>query len=381
MGARVSGEAYYVDPTSAEWQKPSLVTGLMKNPATEKQTPLERQLTVVIAWVAHHSEQFARALLRRFFDGDAEALAALSHQGLQVGATMWGTLRPVNGVTGHLFPDITIAGSDRAFELIVEMKVDAGLHPSGEVDGRTLYQPDAYAYSWAHYYDPAKEALVRRVGTLTRDGPGVELWPDLAPWRAADVRWSDVRDDLRALLHGGKIENGVGTVAHEVLDAIEDFVLATAVPGIEAKLASLPPELTWGYRVLALLGPSLAEALPGGKLKRFTLGKTHVYVGCNVYFTTDEGERCLWLHVSPAEGGYSIPKSPVCLWAVEQTDFGRWPPGVRERAAREGFEDRPDIHGNVSFQRGFRMNELQAQGDEAAQAGWLVGELVAVLSL
>lgn len=372
-------DSYYVDPTSAAWHAPSLVTGLMKNPATEKQTPLERQLTVVVAWLAHHSEEFARALLRRFFDGDAEALAAIRPDGLQIGARTWGTLRPVNEVTGHLYPDITITGSDRAFELIIEMKVDAGVHPSGEFDGRTLYQPDAYAYSWAHNYDASKEAIVRRVGTLTRDGAGVKPWPDLASWRAADVRWSDVRDDLHALLDEGEIEDAVLTVAQEVEDAIDDFVLATAVPDIEAKLAALPPELTWGHGVLVLLGPSLAEALSGGKLKRFTLGKTHVYVGCNVYFTTAEGERCLWLHVSPAEGGYSVPEWPVCLWAVEQKDFGRWPSGVRERASREGFEDRADIHSNVSFQRGFSMHELQARGDEAAQAGWLLGELVAVL--
>ncbi|MGH3065830.1 MAG: hypothetical protein ACRDOF_05945 [Gaiellaceae bacterium] len=376
----MNGDSYYVDPTSAEWHAPSLVTGLMQNPATEKQTPLERQLTVVVAWLAHHSEQLTRALLRRFFEGDASALAAISQDGLHIGARTWGTLRPVDGVTGHLYPDITITGSDRVIELIVEMKVDAGVHASGELDGRTLYQPDAYAHSWATNYDASKEARVRRVGTLTRDGVGVELWPDLAAWRAAEVRWIDVRDDLRELLDGGGIEEAVRTVAQEALEAIDDFVLATAVPGIEAKLASLPSELTWGYRVLTLLGPSLAEALPGGTIKQsFTFGKTHAYVGCNIYFATSGGERCVWLQVSPAGAGWAVGGRPVCLWAVEQTDSGKWPTAIRERASTHGFQDESYIVGGTDFRCGYPMDELQAHGDEAAQAGWLLGELVAAL--
>jgi hypothetical protein len=50
------------------------------------------------------------ALLRRFFDGDGEGVAALSGGGLRIGARTWGTLRAVDGVTGPLFPHITIDG-------------------------------------------------------------------------------------------------------------------------------------------------------------------------------------------------------------------------------------------------------------------------------
>lgn len=377
----MNGVPYYIDPRSVDWHAPSLVTGLMKNPATEKQTPLERQLTVVVAWLAHHSEQFARTLLRRFFEGDDEASAALAVDGLRIGARTWGTLRPVDGVTGHLFPDITITASDRAFELIIEMKVGAEIHVSGDLDGRTLYQPDAYAYSWIHNYDAAKEASVRRVGTLTREGVGVELLPELASWRAGAVRWSEVRDDLSGLLDRDEIEAEVRTVAQEVLEAIDNFVLATAVPGIEAKLELLPPELSWGYQVLALLGPALAEALPDGALKHsFTLGKKHVYVGCNVYFATAEGERCVWLQVSPADGsGYGVSGQPVCLWAVEHKDSGLWPNELRERALAAGFRAERDDQHYTALRRGFPMEVLGSLGDEAAQAGWLLGELVPIL--
>jgi hypothetical protein len=377
----VNGESYYVDPTSAEWRAPSLVTGLMKNPATEKHTPLERQLTVVLAWLTHHSDQFARTLLRRFFGGDTDALTAMSEEAVRIGARTWGTLRAVNGVTGRLFPDITIAGSGRAFELIVEMKVDVGVHPCGELDGRPLYQPDAYAYSWIHNYDASTEAIVRRVGTLTREGVGADLLPELAGWRAKEVRWKEVRDDLSGILARGEIEDDVRTVAGEVLEAINNFVLATAVPGIEAKLKLLPPEVSWGYRVLALLGPALAEALPGGTIKQsFTLGKKHIYIGCNVYFTTADGERCAWLNVSPADAGYAVRGQPVCLWAVEQADHGPWPADVRERAIAAGFRKVTDIPGHNALRYGFPMEPLVSLGDEAAQAGWLLEELVAILA-
>ena len=376
----MSSESYYVDPTSADWHAPSLVTGLMKTPATEKQTPLERQLTVVVAWLANNSERFARALTGRFFEGDNEALAAITGDELRIGARTWGTLRPVTGVTGYLYPDITITGSDRAFELIVEMKVDAGVHASGDLGRQTLYQPDAYAYSWIHNYDAAKEARVRRVGTLTREGVGVELSPEFASWRAGAVRWSEVRNDLSGLLGRYEIEADVRRVAQEVLEAIDNFVLATAVPGIEAKLKLLPPELSWGYRVLGLLGPALAGALPGGTLRQsFTLGKKHVYVGCNVYFTTPDGERCVWLHVSPPDAGYAVRGRPACLWALQQADQGLWPSDIRERAIAAGFRSETDIAGYKALRHGFPMEALVSLGDEAGQAGWLVGKLVPIL--
>jgi hypothetical protein len=248
--------------------------------------------------------------------------------------------------------------------------------------GRTLYQPDAYAYSWIHNYDAGREASVRRVGTLTREGVGVELSPELASWRAGAVRWSEVRDDLSGPLDRDEIEAEVRTVAQEALEAIDNFVLATAVPGIEAKLELLPPELGWGYRVLALLAPALAEALPGGALKHsFTLGKRHVYVGCNVYFATSDGERCVWLHVSPADGsGYGVPGHPVCLWVVEQKDSGPWPIEIRKRAVAAGFQEETDDQNYKALRRGYPTEQLVLIGDEAAQAGWLLGELVPILT-
>jgi hypothetical protein len=191
-----------------------------------------------------------------------------------------------------------------------------------------------------------------------------------------------VRDDLSGLLDRHEIEAEVRTVAQEVLEAIDNFVLATAVPGIEAKLESLPAELSWGYRVLALLGPALAEALLGGALKHsFTLGKKHVYVGCNVYFTTPEGERCLWLQVSPADGsGYGVPGLPVCLWVVEQKDSGPWPIEIRKQAVAAGFEEETDDQNYKALRRGYPMDQLVLLGDEAAQAGWLLGELFPILT-
>jgi hypothetical protein len=50
--------------------------------------------------------------------------------------------------------------------LIVEVKAGAEIHYWDLADGR-LYQPDAYLRSWLDNYDPAREARVRRIATLT----------------------------------------------------------------------------------------------------------------------------------------------------------------------------------------------------------------------
>src|SRR3954468_24009887 len=155
---------FYIDPASEEWVQPNLITGLMKNPETEFVHPLERQVTIVLAWLLHHSPLFATALLRRFFARDEEALAALENAPT-LGARPWGTLRPLPG-TGHLYPDISVAGAGQSFELLIEAKVDASIH-AWQMPAGPLYQPDAYIRSWRDNYDSANEARVRRVATLT----------------------------------------------------------------------------------------------------------------------------------------------------------------------------------------------------------------------
>ena len=69
--------SFYRDPSAADWQSPNLVAGLMASPTLESLQPPDRQSTVVLAWLVHHSRVFATSLLERFFAGDQVALASL----------------------------------------------------------------------------------------------------------------------------------------------------------------------------------------------------------------------------------------------------------------------------------------------------------------
>lgn len=59
----------YIDPSSKH-QRLSLIGELTKLPSRPAQVPAEDQLTAVLAWLADHSEQFARALCELFLEPD-----------------------------------------------------------------------------------------------------------------------------------------------------------------------------------------------------------------------------------------------------------------------------------------------------------------------
>jgi hypothetical protein len=56
----MSGPPFYLDPAGEGWLKPNLIAGLVAAPTTEKLSPLERQMTVVLAWLVHHSRLGSR---------------------------------------------------------------------------------------------------------------------------------------------------------------------------------------------------------------------------------------------------------------------------------------------------------------------------------
>ena len=153
-----AGPPFYVDPAGPAWAAPNLVSGLMASPTTEALAPLERQATIVLAWLLHHSSVFSRALVRCFLAED-DALAAVEAPLERIGARAWGTLRPIAGVTKKsIYPDLSIAGSGRSFELLVEIKVGAGTHSWDVGDGSKLSQPDAYLRSWLENYDESRRS-------------------------------------------------------------------------------------------------------------------------------------------------------------------------------------------------------------------------------
>jgi hypothetical protein len=361
----VSEAPYYVDPSSDEWVSPNLISGLMRSPATERQHPLERQATIVLSWLLDRSDVFCRALLSRLLADDQEAAEAVS-RAKKVGARPWGTLRPIAGLTGHLYPDLTISGSDRSLDLIVEIKVDAELHSWPSVDGAVL-QTDAYLRSWLENYQPDGEALVRRIGTLTKGGPGVSFDPAYDSYRAANILWADVRAVLADALKAHDIAPFEAAVAEDVLVAIDEVVLAKAAPG--GCPPDLPAELAWACSFVQRLVVALAAELPGGTVKstpRYVA--TSNYVGGNVFFMTSLGQRCLWVWSTPPGWPYHAGEGGMAIWLGEQTDYGAWPADLHASAGSAGFGITEPKTQGIGLRRGWVLTELQQLGEDAALA-------------
>jgi hypothetical protein len=62
-----------------------------------------------------------------------------------------------------------------------------------------------------------------------------------------------------------------------------------------------------------------------------------------------------------------------------QADHGSWPPEIRDRAVAAGFSEEKDVAGYEGLRRAFPMDKLKLLGDEAAQAAWLLGEIIPIL--
>jgi hypothetical protein len=366
----VGSKPFYVDPSTEEWLGPNLITGLMRNPHTEFAHPLERQVTVVLAWLLHHSPSIARNLTRKFLVDDHDALEQLERTSV-LGARAWGTLRPLlQPKTGHLYPDLSIAGSERSLELLVEVKVDAEIHWWTTEDG-LLYQPDAYIRSWRENYDSDAEARVRRVGTLTKTGPGVAL--DHDEMRARDVTWKETRALLAELLANGEIEREVVAVAVDFVSALDEFVL---------KPAKTPqtndPSLAWGYGLFQKLVPQLAARLVNGEM-RTKPGLHEDFVSAYVYFNADGATQRLWVAVTSEGGRYNVSGAKARLWLSEVTE-SKFPPALAERFRMVGFTRTDNIARYPKTLRlGVDVAEVQAAGAEEAQLAFALDWMLRAL--
>lgn len=160
----------YRDPSFPR-TRPSLVRDLLGLTATTAHHALEDQATTVLAWLIDRSPVIARSVLRLFLGpvGDVEGT---------IGAETQVSLPKPGG--GALRPDLSICVSDRAPQLLVEVKVASELAVYSEFD--SLQQDAVYRHLWRSP-SPA-DAEVRAVGTLTR-------WPRSAQrgcWPARRAR-------------------------------------------------------------------------------------------------------------------------------------------------------------------------------------------------
>lgn len=337
----------YVDPSKPR-KRPNLVEGLASVPSTQLVQPFENQLTEVLAWLVDRADTFARRFAALFMP-DGEAAEAVRSAAV-VGASTQVRLPPLTG-TGSPRPDLSVVGSDRSFELLVEVKVGAGFHDY-TVGGETLTQTDAYIRAWREGTVAATEANVRRVGTLS-------LQTDLAhapdSWRAADVLWEGVTALIAELVGGDGFSPETRAVAADLLDVLRLRVVPTG------PAADLDDLLEWGRSLLKLVRPRLAARIKGSSESgNITRGRDSVS-GNLLLMAPDGTEVRLWLGVTPRGGAYNGFGYDDSLWlavlsAVPLAWHATLPGG--------GFERQRDPYGDNFFRVALPVEALRAESDD-----------------
>ena len=346
----------YFDPAGGG-PRSNLIEELVRALPESGLKPFERQVTVTLAWLLDRSDVFARAFAKLFLGEGAVAKAE------RIGARAWATLPPVGVLTKHLYPDLLVVGSDRAFQLLVEVKVDAGIH---FVDVKqTMRQPEGYLYAWRGGESPPRGAEHRRVGTLTKGGPGYS--PPEDPMRAADVRWQAVRDLLDGLL----LEPEVTAVAADFGAVLDDRVLKAP------KAYDVADEvIARGAQLLQNVPEQLGSGIPGIQWRPMA-PPSEDYVGRHFRVPRPADEPVpLWLHVASEGGKYNEAGAEARVWLGEHD---RLPDEVRLRLAEAGFRLVKDASGGSGFRTSIAVDSVRSSGavvDHAAHvAEWALERL------
>lgn len=341
----------YRDPSRSRARPPGLIASLMRAPATASALPEENQFCEALAWALRAVPGLARdfALLAVRGDPVAEdAVRSADRVGVETRITALG---PGGGV---LFPDLSLCGDGRSFQLLVEVKVGASFADCRLPDGTAVSQPVLYAHALAD--EPASiGAELRRVATLSIDAT---LAPtDHHPLRAGDLSWADVQ----MLLAGAERVDGI----HTAVDELGDLVLGLFTPVPHALSAEL---IEWADAVLPDVLRRLASAVGGSRSGPLTSGQTAAYRGGGVSWTSPEGTPAtMWLYVSPAGGGPSVAGQEDAVYLQPAYGHG-WSgdPHLTHRL-NEGFEWEAGIQGDTRWRQWVPLEDVRAAGNTASQ--------------
>lgn len=281
----------------------SLLWGLMTQPASVLQHPLENQLSEVIAFLIDRSPRFASGFLR-LCDGDRDgALRVAVERAEAVGARTRISL-PAPAPEGlpkraTLFPDISIEGDNRSFQIFVEVKVDAEPHVT-TIAGVELLQPDAYAAAWRQIYD-VEAAKVRRVCTLTRAVTDV-LDPTGGrsdTWRRVAVTWRQVGELIDHLLED-EAEPQLSIILGELRSIIDTVVYQVEIDPDQWEFVQ-----TTGRIVLDALVEEFTRLRPDAQPSSAVTVRTD-YVGRYLTVPVNGQPLRLWLYATPEGGRYNL---------------------------------------------------------------------------
>jgi hypothetical protein len=352
-------QALYSDPVG-RGQK-NLIEGLMSVPTTTAQRPIENQFSEVLAWLIGRSDQFARRLaLNCSRDSDKEWQIAV-REAARIGARTRITLATS---TGALFPDISVEGANRKFQLLLEVKIDTDFHEA-EVDGQFLLQPDAYAVAWRALGE-AEPARVRRVSTLTKTAPDLAGADD---WRQAAITWQRVTELLEASLAAKDVPTEALAVAQEYNDAIRMLILK---PGPDP--SDVQHALANGKPLIDQFAERLLHELEGATSRRQAQLYSD-YVSRYVQVPGGEsGPLTLWLFATAPGASYALPgdaASSACIQLYGAAQGVVLSGQAAARAVQAGF--RP-IRDNKGFVGHRRIHPIPLSADQAS-IGQAVEEL------
>jgi hypothetical protein len=353
----------YIDP-GRRLERLSLLGELTKLPSKPAFVPAEDQLTAALAWLADHSDHFARALCTLMLDEADEGGRDAVARSAVLGAAVQVRLPSIGA--GFLWADLSIAGSERTFQLLVEVKLTSDFHTYDAAGVGTLAQPEAYLHSWRSCA-PDEEASVRRLGTLTLDGHAPEHSDD---WRARDVTWTDVHQLLVGITD--ELRPEVRLVADDLRDYLAGRVLAPVIAH-----GFLDRGGTLARGICDHLRPRVVEGKITGTFQPNE--KSH-YVGGYLQFTAPEGTReKLWFVVTPAGGDYNVPGAPS---SIQITSVNDDPPTAtgKARLLEAGFAQSKDKAGYTLLRAALPLDELQNEplGDQITVAAeWASGLLEA----
>ncbi len=347
---------------------PSLLTGLMSQPATQSQHPIENQFSEALAFLISRWPSFgARFASLCGHEDDRQLHDAIA--GANVIGTRTRVSLPVSTPDeatnrGFLFPDISIEGSDRAFQILLEVKVDADLHHA-TVGGELLLQPDAYAAAWRRIQDPAP-ARTRRICTLTRESVDLDA---ADPMRRASITWAETAE-MVATERAAGVPAELALIVDELHQAISDRIL----PAVTDK-----QEFARVCEVAAPLLDALAATMTTGfsgttRASPVLVGED--FVRRYVYLQVQGQPLQLLARLSPAGGKYNLPGMPATIALQFMTDSNETLPATFEPLALAcGMQHSRNRAGYTGLRRFFDLPpQLGAQ--EAAALGVELATLV-----
>ena len=346
----------YREPKRSAVNDRGLIAGLMRAPTSAAVRPEENQFSEALAWVLRRVPGLARHFALLFISAGTEAEQAII-SAAEIGVDTRVTARGPSGEV--LYPDLSLCGSNRSFQLLVEVKVGTDFAEYELPDGSRVSQPVIYAHA-LEADPPEVGALLRRVGTLSREPDKAPS--DRHPLRCRDVGWSEVRELIRFV----QAPCDISGVVRELIEAIDARILPTPPPDDQVNAL-----LDWSQTVLPRVLRALALRAGGTTTGTARGGQRYPYRGGYVDYPGPGGVGLrMWLYVSPSGVGYSLPGEPDAVY-LQPDQEGKAGAELQGQIAH-GFQWERDIAGLDAWRMWVTAEDVRAAGAVAAQEAFLI---------